>query len=178
MQGVERLRITIRRGDWWWNERNAPLGISPQRGRGEWREMRADWEAEERGEAVPWRGDGWGCAFGNLRGLRELEIEFETSEDKVGELAKIVQKAKTWRFPMGDGRVLSAEGLEAKEWKWRSPLCYWSEHCPYCFGSVNSCQGIRTQNPQCLEKRRLRRQGLGPECTVFSVRWRVSSAAS
>jgi hypothetical protein len=28
---VEKLKLTIRRGDWWWNERNAPLYIHPKR---------------------------------------------------------------------------------------------------------------------------------------------------
>ena len=32
MQGIEKVKITIRRGDWWWNERNEQLGINPQRG--------------------------------------------------------------------------------------------------------------------------------------------------
>ena len=101
-------------------------------------------------------------------------MEFETSEDKVAELAKIVEKAKTWRFPLKDGKVLSTEGVEAKEWTWTAPLCYWSQRCPYCHGRAN-CNGM---NAPCVEKRRLRGLGLGPQCTVVSVRWRVANATS
>lgn len=32
MQGIEKLTLTIRRGDWWYNESNAPLVLNPQRG--------------------------------------------------------------------------------------------------------------------------------------------------
>ena len=60
MQGISKLKITIRRGDWWWNERNAPLGINPQRGNGDVVRMRQDWEAERRGQVIEWRRDGWG----------------------------------------------------------------------------------------------------------------------
>lgn len=177
MQGVEKVKITIRRGDWWWNERNSPLGINPQRGNGDEAQMQRDWEAERRGITIPWRQGGWGCAFENLKGLRELEMEFETSEDKVAELGRIVEKAKTWRFPLKDGKVLSTEGLEENMWKWRGPMCLWSHWCPYCFAGSN-CQGARTQNVQCIEKRRLRALGIGPECTVRTLRWRVANATS
>jgi len=34
LQGMEKLKITIRRGDWWLNEKNVPLGINPQRRNG------------------------------------------------------------------------------------------------------------------------------------------------
>lgn len=177
MQGIEKLKITIRRGDWWWNERNARLGINPQRGNGDEAQMHRDWNAEKRGQVIAWREDGWGCAFGNLKELKELEMEFETSEDKAVELGKIVEKAKTWRFPLKDGKALSTEGLEAKTWKWRGPLCLWSDRCPYCFGGLD-CQGNRTQGTPCIEKRRLRGLGLGPECTVVSLRWRVTNATT
>ena len=174
MQGVEKLKITIRRGDWWWNERNAPLGINPQRGNGNAHQMQQDWEAEKRGMVIPWRESGWGSAFGNLKGLKELEMEFETSEDKVAELGKIAEKAKTWKFPLKDGKVLSTEGLESKTWKWRGPMCFWSERCPYCFGRAQ-CQGMSSP---CVEKRRLRSEGLGPEATVVRLRWSVANATT
>ena len=169
MQGIEKVKVTIRRGDWWFNERNTPLGISPQRSDGNAVHMQRDWEAEKRGLAIPWRAGGWGCAFGNLKGLKELEMEFETTEDKVVELGKIVENARTWKFPLNDGKVLSTEGLEGKTWKWRGPLCLWCERCPYCRGRA-ICKG--TEVP-CMEKKLLINMGLGPECTVMSLRWRV-----
>ena len=173
MQGIEKLKITIRRGDWWWNERNAPLGINPQRGNGDAAQMQRDWESERQGQLITWRKDKWGCAFGNMAALKELEMEFETSEDKAVELQRIVEKAKTWKFPLQDGKVLSTEGLESNELKWRGPMCLWSQRCPYCSGATD-CQSM---NAPCVEKRRLRRLRLGPECTVVSLRWRVANAA-
>ncbi|KAG0652957.1 hypothetical protein D0Z07_0386 [Hyphodiscus hymeniophilus] len=107
MQGVEKVKITIRRGDWWHNEHNAPLGINPQRGDSDAAQMDRDWEATRRGEVIPWKEGGWGTAFANLASLQELEMEFETSEDKLKELEKIVEIAKTWKFPLKDGKVLT-----------------------------------------------------------------------
>ncbi|KAH8602045.1 hypothetical protein B0O99DRAFT_491499, partial [Bisporella sp. PMI_857] len=97
MQGIERVKITVRRGDWWYNEHNAPLGINPAREDGEPLLMRRDmgnW-AE-----VEWSERSWGSAFRQMASLKELELELETSEDKVPELKKIVEWAKGWRFPM------------------------------------------------------------------------------
>ena len=171
MQGIQKLKITVRRGDWWWNERNAPLAINPKRGNGDAAQMHRDWDLERRGQINPWKEGGWGTAFGNLRSLKELEMEFETSEDKVVELEEIVEYAKTWRFPLKDGKVLSQEGLQEK-WKWRAPMCYWSPQCPYCHGAPN-CRSRKLMKEQCIEKKRLKELDLGPECTVVSLRWRV-----
>jgi hypothetical protein len=30
MEGIEKVKITLRRSDWWWNENNYPLGINPK----------------------------------------------------------------------------------------------------------------------------------------------------
>ena len=63
MQGIEKIKITIRRGDWWWNEDNEPLGINPQRGTGEAYRMLSDWNDEREGKVIPWNVTGWGYAF-------------------------------------------------------------------------------------------------------------------
>lgn len=175
MQGIEKVKITIRRGDWWWNERNVPLGICPQSGSARNGEMLSEWEREKKGYVVPWRESAWGYAFAELSALKELEMEFETSEDKVEELKAIVKKAKDWKFPLKNDVVLSTEGLEAKTMEWRSNACYWSRSCPYC-SSGHRCVGSLSSplNEKCIGKQKLKLEGIGPMCTVMSLRWRVA----
>lgn len=97
MQKIEKVKITIRRGDWWHNESNEPLGINPARGNANSVQMMRDWASPT---PVVWDENGWGCAFKNMKALKELELEMETSEDKAAELKAIVDHAKEWKFPM------------------------------------------------------------------------------
>jgi len=175
MQNIEKLKITIRRGDWWWNERNAPLGINPHRGNGDVTGMYQDWAAEKNGRAILWNPNGWGCAFGKLKGLKELEMELETSDDKRDELMAIVEKAKTWRFPLKGGLVLSAEGMPVSTSMWQTSMCYWSGRCPYC-GEASKCKKAEPANKGCEERMRLRAEEKGPICHIVSLRWKVVSA--
>ncbi|KAF8215117.1 hypothetical protein K438DRAFT_1424355, partial [Mycena galopus ATCC 62051] len=99
-EGVERLKITIRRGDWWYNELKDPFTINPHRG-GMLEEYLEDVERAESGEEIPWEEDGWGGALQHLPALKELEMEFETTVDRKDELKIIVERALRWRFPMG-----------------------------------------------------------------------------
>jgi hypothetical protein len=194
MQGIEKVKITIRRGDWWWNESNHLLGINPQRGNGEAKQMHDDWRREKEGNVLHWNPNGWGCAFSRLPSLKELEMEFETSDDKKDELMAIVEKAKTWEFPLTlpppksphersesgqegeiEGKtklVLSTEGLEPKISTWQSSMCYWSERCPNCH-ATRDCMKVDPPNAKCTERMRLRGLDLGPLCYVVSLRWRV-----
>jgi len=176
MQGIEKLKITIRRGDWWWNERNAPLGINPQRGDGDSAQMIRDWAAEKYGRPVRWNPSGWGCAFAELKGLKKLEIELETSDDKKDELMAIVEKAKTWKFPFGENLVLSAEGMPISTSTWQGPMCYWSERCPYCGErKAANCKMEEPPRKGCEDRMRWRAEGKGPICHVVSLRWKVVS---
>ncbi|KAF8215103.1 hypothetical protein K438DRAFT_1800722 [Mycena galopus ATCC 62051] len=115
---LERLKITVRRGDWWFNERNHPFVINPHRG-GHIEEYREDVARAERGEAIPWAEGGWGGALRRLPALNELEIEFETSVDRMDELKTVVERALRWIFPMGDRGVLSTKGsgMTLSEWQ-------------------------------------------------------------
>jgi hypothetical protein len=178
MQGIEKVKITIRRGDWWYNERNEPLGINPQRGGSNANQMKMDWETESQGQMIQWQRGGWGCAFAHLSSLQELEIEFETSEDKKTELLAIVEKAKTWRFPLKDNKFLTTEGMAMSTNTWQGPLCYWSNICPYCLHDDRTCGRSKVPLKGCAEKRTLKAEGLGPECIVVSLRWKVSVGKS
>jgi len=170
------------------------LGINPQRGNGEAKQMFDDWRREREGQVVPWNPNGWGCAFSRLPSLKELEMEFETSDDKKDELFAIIEKAKTWEFPLTlpspkplredsepgqEGEierktnvVLSTEGLEPKINTWQSSMCYWSERCPYCY-AARDCVVVDPPNEKCVERMRLRGLELGPLCWIVSLRWRV-----
>ena len=140
--------------------------------------MLRDWASESSGQVIPFRDSGWGSAFAQLSSLKELEIEFETSEDKKKELLAIVSHAKTWRFPLKDDRVLTTENMPMCTTTWQGPLCYWSPTCPYCGSTARACG--RSTSPLwpegCKKKKRLREQGKGPECIVVSLRWRVGKA--
>ncbi|KAJ7709601.1 hypothetical protein B0H17DRAFT_1190793 [Mycena rosella] len=118
-RGVERLRITLRARDWWYNENNYPFYILPYKAGGALPGMLAEIAREERGEAVPWDKSGWGSAFKNLQALKTLEMEFETTMNRKGEMTKIVNRALTWRFPMGERGVLSNQGLGAEFAQWQ-----------------------------------------------------------
>ncbi|KAE8447675.1 hypothetical protein EG329_010481 [Mollisiaceae sp. DMI_Dod_QoI] len=199
MNNVEKLKITLRRGDWWWNESNAPLYVHPKRRILSAREMLATMSLEKtkspahNGTMEEFRDSAWGSAFKQLESLKELEIEFETSDDKKAELEAIVEWAKTWKFPMKDGLVLSADGLDVKRMVWQASMSEWSHQCPYC-GNPNrapcativipeqttgetageTTEEIRRQRPECIERTRRRARGEGPTLHVISVRWKLA----
>lgn len=100
-KGPEKLRITIRHTDWWYNllGENSPLALDPKR-RG--RARVGEWVPGDQ----PYESGSWGSRFENLPGLEIFEMELETIEAKRGQLDTIVEKARSWRFPSCDGNVL------------------------------------------------------------------------
>jgi hypothetical protein len=176
MQGIEKVKITLRRSDWWWNENNYPLGLNPKTGDSNVSLMHQEMAAAKKGQGGPWKLTAWGTAFLHLESLKELEIELETSEDKLDELKAIVEHAKTWRFPFRNGMVLSTEGMEVKEGSWSAPFCLWSHKCPSC-GSQGLCRGVAVPPPKnCADRTRLRMQNKGPDCYSFTLKWKVANA--
>lgn len=121
MQAIETIKITIRRGDWWWWKGGYPLGINAPRGNGDVPQMNCDMAAEKAGEIVPWDMGGWGGAFAQLKSIKELQMEFETSDKHKDQLVAIVNRAKTWGFPLQDGMVLSAKDYIIGEHTWTKP---------------------------------------------------------
>ncbi len=172
MQGIEKVKITVRRCDWWWNERNHPLAINAPRGTADPLQMSRDILTAKGGGVVPWNMDGWGGAFAHLSSLKELEMELETSDDKKDELVAIVNWAKNWKFPFRDGKVLSTQGVKSKSlWAWNGPLKFTSEQCPHCY-RYGRCRMLDPPYEKCGERMRLKDHGLGPLCHVFSLRWK------
>ena len=99
--GPERLRITIRHTDWWYNllGENSPLALDPKR---KGRARVGEWVPDDQ----PYESGSWGSRFENLPGLKIFEMELETIEAKREQLDTIVEKARSWRFPSSDGKVL------------------------------------------------------------------------
>lgn len=111
--GPERIRLTIRHTDWWYNllGQNSPLALDPKR---KGRARVDDYVPDDQ----PYESGSWGSRFANLKGLKRLELELETSEAKRTELDTIVEKAQAWKFPQGDGNVLvmDEESTETSVW--------------------------------------------------------------
>ena len=112
--GPERIRITIRHTDWWYNllGENSPLALDPKR---KGRARVGDWVPNHQ----PYESGSWGSRFANLAGLKKFEMELETIEAKRNQLDTIVERARTWRFPLRDGNVLimdEEENIDKSAW--------------------------------------------------------------
>ncbi|KAJ8060356.1 hypothetical protein OCU04_010686 [Sclerotinia nivalis] len=184
LQNITSLKITIRRGDWWWNERNEPLAINPCRGDADIFQMRQEMERSRRGETSNWLAGKWGTALTHMSKLEVFEMEFETSEDKREELRVIVGWARTWEFPMGERGVLSTrkstdprvrELGDVKTWEWRGEKVHWSDICPYCIG--NTCHRTGPEEgkigDKCRERKELMERKKGPMLVVMELEWKL-----
>lgn len=118
---------------WWHWERDTPLAINPYKsfpgGRmnpNDAKVMKAWWAEEEQDPSLKREFDPeyWGSAFQHLPKLKTLTMEFETEkhcEAQIDDVAK--HAASGWKFPMGEGRVLSAEGSKVEKKEWEGPPC-------------------------------------------------------
>lgn len=145
LRGVEKLKLTFRRGDWWYWESNVPLAIDPYGGHadsdnfqpgsvaptrvlnqdGTQRRPPAQWLArrmEKVGEEILSE-KSWAAHLYRLANLRELVLEFETTKENQEELEDITTWARTWRFPLQGGKILSTEGQEVRTSEWLGPEC-------------------------------------------------------
>lgn len=165
LRSVEHLRLTLRRGDWWYWERNAPLRINPFRG-GDM--MREDMQIPDGNP--PFNPRSWGRALKHLPKLKTLRIDFETSEDKREELEAIVAWAVKWRFPLTDGRYLSTKGHKVEKMSWRGRAYHWSDQCALCGSSP-----LRANCEKCIERERFVACGLGPRLYVWTLTWKSTT---
>jgi hypothetical protein len=178
MQSVRSLKISIRRGDWWYNESNEALRLNPFRSHSDYRIMTRDMNATKAEKLLGLFPEehAWGNAFQHLQGLKELEIEFETSEDKKRELEDIITWAITWVFPAaGKLKVLQAKD-KVNKWTWETPISYWSDLCPYCRRYNANCRNstnTHQQREECSDRMRKMNEGVGPTCHVAVVKWKV-----
>lgn len=135
LRNVEHLRITIRRGDWWYWESGQPLRIHPFRGTVSAEIMDIDINRAAARATDNDSGDtdsinpdfsprAWGAAFQHLPNLQTLTMDFETSKDQRQELDRIVGWAVGWKLPLAPGpggrpRFLSAKGRPVEKMSWR-----------------------------------------------------------
>ena len=110
------LRITIRHTDWWYFllGQNSPLALDPKKSG---RATPRTWIADDQ----PFENASWGSRFAILKGLKQFELELETTTQKRTELDEVVERAKSWRFELGDEGVkqvlvLDKTATERKEW--------------------------------------------------------------
>lgn len=108
---LAQIRITIRHTDWWYWESNARLAMDAKRSR---RARPNDWV----GISNPFELGSWGDAFRNFRALKIFELELETVERKKDELDKIVVKASTWRFVLGNGNIMRMDDSKTTRTGW------------------------------------------------------------
>ncbi|KAL8947286.1 MAG: hypothetical protein Q9222_006414 [Ikaeria aurantiellina] len=106
-----RLLITIRHTDWWWWEVEAPLALDPKQ------EGRPSSEKHSRALG-PFEPESWGSEFRKIEGLERFELELETVESKRHELDAIVDRAKGWKFFLGDGHVLLLNRSKTRRAGW------------------------------------------------------------
>ncbi|KAL8718578.1 MAG: hypothetical protein Q9225_004308 [Loekoesia sp. 1 TL-2023] len=108
------LTITLRHTDWWWWEVEAPLALDPkQSGRP---------SPEKHSQpSDPFEPGSWGSTFQKVKGLQVLQvlqIELETVEGKKGELDAIVNRAKGWKIPLGDEKILILDESRTRRTGW------------------------------------------------------------
>lgn len=174
MANVERLKITIRKSDWWWNERDEALSINPYTGDGQHYYVLEDILTRiNNGEKVEFAEGSWARFFAHLPKLEELIFEFESLDHKTTQLERIVTLAKGWEFPMGERGYLKAEeNVESKDW--RGGMSNWDERrCCYCesWGGDECREVDGKRDRRCDERKGLRQMGLGPMLVVREVKW-------
>jgi hypothetical protein len=170
MQGIEKIKITIRKGDWWWCERGYPLGINAPRGDGDVLQMNYDVIEDRVGEVIPWNMSGWGGAFAQLKSIRELEMEFETWDQQKEELVAIANWAKTWRFPLHHGMVLSARDCVIGDETWTK-----AEPCSQC-GEIAFCHSEEPMHDTCSRRNAILRLCEDePLLHIRTVKWKLAT---
>lgn len=110
------LRITIRHSDWWYFllGRSSPLALDAKRAG---RAFPGIWVPED----APFEPGSWGSLFVHLSGLQVFELELETLTEKKAELEAVVEKARGWRFALGDGSELRCRRDAISRTTWTGP---------------------------------------------------------
>ena len=140
---------------------NDQLGICPWRsGRTDWKQMEAEpLHGPARGE--DWKG--WGGQLQHVPGLEMLEIEFEAVERKKRQLERVVERAKHWRFPLQEDRILAWTG-ELVESTWEGCVSLTEDYGDRAvrLRSVQQQEGTADLKP------------LTCPYVVMTMRWRVA----
>ncbi|KAI1859261.1 uncharacterized protein JN550_012070 [Neoarthrinium moseri] len=160
LRPVERLRITVRRADWWHWESNTLPAINPFRGTAGNARMHQDMRAGDGNH--PFADRVWGLAFQHMPNLQTLVMDFETSEDLKAELDDILRWAVKWRLPLSGGRFLSAAGQPVEMMRWRGSDYHWSDYSPRDYRSATHRENDEPH-------------GFGPRLYTGTVTWTACS---
>jgi hypothetical protein len=114
--GLRTLRVTLRHTDFWGWEEDHPLSL----------------DGSEDGEYGPQ----WRAALAALPRLETFELALETLERRRAELDTLVEPVRAWKITLGDGRVLSADGIALRTHTWDGSA-------DFC-GGVNPPPGTQT----------------------------------
>jgi len=124
---ISRLTLRLGRTEWWtWEDTpshpDARLAIDPGHGNVWFGDrctstlMIAEANKRREGEWTGWATPRcWGAQVADFKGLRELELIFETFKLKEKQLDTVVDCAMTWTFPMEDGYELAWDGKVEKD---------------------------------------------------------------
>lgn len=138
---IDKLTIRLGRADWWtWedvvvvgmtdlpdDDGHGQLALDPSLGSG-WRRgpscisrctMLRETAKRRNGEWDRWPPHRrcWGAQIAEFEGLQELEFVLETFAYKADQLDVVVECAKLWKFPMGNGFELIWDGgVEKDQW--------------------------------------------------------------
>jgi hypothetical protein len=166
LQGIRKLKITIRYRDWWEWETSLKIEMSPW---GRCLEYRRP-DGTRQVHSVSLKEHAWGYAFQHLKGLEELELQLESLGDKFDELEGVVCEAREWAFPISGDRLLTNRGSLARV-IWECLDCTWSSICGRCVGKGDNCKG-------CVRRQIHRDVCLGPIINTAVLRWRIGSGSS
>jgi len=124
---IWRLTLRLGRTQWWtWEDTpphpHAHLAIDPGHGNVWFGDrcttalMIAEANKRRKGEWTGWATPRcWGAQVADFKGLRELELIFETFKLKEKQLDTVLDCAMTWSFPMEDGYELAWDGKVEKD---------------------------------------------------------------
>lgn len=126
LQGIEKVHLTVRRADWLRWESNARLHLDlPEQ---EPHQQHLHTSHDEL--TPPWSETAWGSAFKKLPVMKELLLELEVTHERASELSALAHQARSWEFPIKDGRYLTCHARDMLQW--RGPYCNWNSICSIC----------------------------------------------
>ncbi|KAL8931467.1 MAG: hypothetical protein Q9216_007192 [Gyalolechia sp. 2 TL-2023] len=107
------LILTLRYMDWFGWDLGYPLVLDPKFCCGRFQLSGRFSKASDAFEP-----GSWGIQLRHVRGLQVLQLELETIDHRKQELDTIVDHAKTWAVPLGDGKVLTLDESKTRRTGW------------------------------------------------------------
>lgn len=188
---IDKLTLRLGRTEWWtWEDPPLPassathdtdhpqLALDPELGDGSVHRrpttllMLAETSKRRQGEWQDWSDPQcWGAQVAAFKGLKELVCIFETFAQKAAQLDTIVDCAKTWRFPMGDGYDLRWDGHSIEQTSWMGGDGYGYEgRNQWLTEHVHSGSFLGTEEEAAAARAKHARENPLPDHKLFQVR--------